>query len=193
MGKLVEVVIESLKVSLTNSQRVVVLYSKEVDRYLPIWIGPYEAEAITIALQEVEVARPLTHDLLLSTFRALQASLIQVEIHTLRSDVYYARIRADLNDTPVEVDARPSDAIALALRAHIPMFVDTEVLEKAGIRPDPDITAAAKLSDEISGGQADIPAADAGSLSLFEDYINKLNLDNSTPGEDITPGDDDNE
>ena len=137
MGKLVEVVIESLKVSLTNSQRVVVLYSKEVDRYLPIWIGPYEAEAITIALQEVQVARPLTHDLLLSTFRELHASLVQIEIHTLRNDVYYARIRADVNDTPVEVDARPSDAIALALRAHIPMFADTEVLEKAGIRPDP--------------------------------------------------------
>ncbi len=191
MGKLVEVVIESLKVSLTNSQRVVVLYSKEVDRYLPIWIGPYEAEAITIALQEVQVARPLTHDLLLSTFRELHASLVQIEIHTLRNDVYYARIRADVNDTPVEVDARPSDAIALALRAHIPMFADTEVLEKAGIRPDPDIYTAGEPSEEIPDEQADIPAAEAGSLSLFEDYINKLNLGNSTPGEDAAPGDDD--
>jgi bifunctional DNase/RNase len=122
----------------------------------------------------------------------LHAALTQIEIHTLRSDVYYARIRADVEGSSVEVDARPSDAIALAIRAHIPMFVDMEVLEKAGIRPEPDITAEAETPGETAEDASDTPAVEGGSLSIFEDYINKLNLDHDKPGEDDQPGDEDN-
>ena len=97
MGKLVEVVIDSLRVSLTNQQRVVVLHEKESENYLPIWIGPYEAEAITIALQEVEVSRPLTHDLLKNVFSQLHARVVRIEVAALKDDVFYARIIAEQN------------------------------------------------------------------------------------------------
>jgi uncharacterized protein len=111
MSRMVEVVIDSVRVSLTNQQRIVVLRESNVERYLPIWIGPYEAEAITIALQEIEVARPQTHDLLKNLMQSINARLLRVEVIALREDVFFGNLVIELNDGQVlNIDCRPSDA-----------------------------------------------------------------------------------
>jgi hypothetical protein len=189
MGKMVEVVIDSLRVSLTNAQRVLILHAKNEDRYLPIWIGPYEAEAITIILQEVEVSRPLTHDLLKNVFSSLHAKLIQIQIFSLLDNVFFGKIITEIGDEIIEIDSRPSDAIALAIRAHIPIMVDYDILEQAGIKPEP-----AVLDEEAeSTGEPDKPPLDQPAekrLSIFEDFISKLDLDEGPEPDNDEPDDD---
>lgn len=191
MGVMVEVVIDSLRVSLTNQQRVVVLHQKDSDNYLPIWIGPYEAEAITIALQEVEVSRPLTHDLLRNVFSKLHARILRIEISSLKDDVFYAQILVDSQNEVIAIDSRPSDAIALAVRAHVPIFVDVEVMDRAGIRPDKDIAetpADEEPASETSSTEDEKTDSQTQKrLSVFEDFLNGLDLDKPGPGSGDLP------
>ncbi len=140
---LIEVSIDSIRVSLVSPHRIVVLKDSD-DRFLPIWIGPFEADAITIALQGNQVARPLTHDLMKSLIREAGGTPSHIVVSELRDDTFFARIVMDLNDRHVEVDSRPSDAIALAVRFEIPIFVAPSVMEKAAIRP----TSEAEVSPE---------------------------------------------
>ena len=100
-GKMIEVIIDSVRVSLTNQQRIVVLRDINAERYLPIWIGPYEAESITIALQEIEVSRPQTHDLLKNIINSLNARLLRVEVLSLRDDVFYGNLVVEINDMTI--------------------------------------------------------------------------------------------
>ena len=130
---MVEVVIDSVRVSLTNQQRIVVLREVNAERYLPIWIGPYEAEAITIALQEIEVARPQTHDLLKNTISRLGARLVRVQVVSLREDVFYGELIVEQEDDQFSIDCRPSDALALAVRCHVPILIAREILDSAAI------------------------------------------------------------
>ncbi|MCD4671919.1 MAG: bifunctional nuclease family protein [Anaerolineaceae bacterium] len=174
MSEMVEVVIESLRVSLTNQQRIVVLRELHVDRYLPIWIGPFEAESITIALQEIEIARPQTHDLVKNLFGALGARLLRVEISALRDDVFYGNLVLDANGETIKVDSRPSDALALAVRAHVPILVAKEVLDKAGIVPQETIETPSSEADSTENGeQTEIKAE---RLSIFEDFLENLSM-----------------
>lgn len=174
MSDLVEVIIDSVRVSLTNQQRIVLLREPEVERYLPIWIGPYEAESITISLQEIEIARPQTHDLFIKTLEKIHARLIRVEVVALRGDVFYGNLVIEAGGTPVSVDARPSDAIALAVRAHVPILVSREIFETAGITPDPDIqqefeeTEKNAIKDSVESSER---------LSIFEDFLQNVKLD----------------
>ena len=142
MSDMVEVVIDSVRVSLMSPQRLVVLRQLDADRFLPIWVGPYEAEAITVALQEIEMIRPLTHDLLKNIFTTFNTRIMRVEIVSLREDIYYGNIIAE-SDTGqrIIIDSRPSDAIALAVRAHVPILVSPDVMTTAGIIPEKDIAA----------------------------------------------------
>ena len=183
MGKMVEVIIDSLRVSLTNQQRVVVLHEKDTENYLPIWIGPYEAEAITIALQDVEVSRPLTHDLLKNVFVKLNARVMRVEVSSIREDVFFGEIIVELDGETVSIDSRPSDAIALAVRAHVPIFVDSEVMSKAGIRPETELPVS---PDQAGGGSEDASGGDKpiGNLSVFEDFLNNLDMGDSPADDD---------
>lgn len=176
MEKMIEVVIDSVRVSLMSPQRVVVLRQTDADRYLPIWVGPYEAEAITVALQEIEMIRPLTHDLLKSVFTSFNARITRVEIVNLREDIFYGNIVAEVDGREVNVDSRPSDAIALAVRAHVPILVNPAVMDSAGIRPEQDLPAGAASEEEGSHGPA--PEVSSDRLSIFEDFIDKLDLDN---------------
>src|SRR5512133_3928637 len=139
MSKMVEVVIDSVRVSLTNQQRIVVLRELNNERYLPIWIGPYEAEAITIALQEIEVARPQTHDLLKSILTTLNARLVRIEVVSLKEDVFYGNLVVEVDGRTVYIDSRPSDALALAARSHVPILVSKEVMDSAGVIPEEDL------------------------------------------------------
>jgi len=95
--EMIEVVIDSIRVSLMSQQRIVILRELDAERFLPIWIGVYEAEAITISLQEVEVARPLTHDLLKNIFTALNAHIVRVEVSALHDDTFFGSIVAEAN------------------------------------------------------------------------------------------------
>jgi bifunctional DNase/RNase len=136
MTELVEVMIDSIRVSLTNQQRIVLLRELDSEHFLPIWIGPYEAESITIALQEIEIARPQTHDLLIRALDQLKVRLIRVEIVALRGDVFYGNLVIEANKETIYVDSRPSDSIALAVRAHVPILVSKEILTTAGVTPE---------------------------------------------------------
>ncbi|MFO7323159.1 MAG: bifunctional nuclease family protein [Chloroflexota bacterium] len=165
---MIEVIIDSIRVSLMSQHRIVVLKDSNGDRYLPIWIGPCEADAITIELQEMPPQRPLTHDLLKSVVRELGGKIVHILINDLRNDVYYARIVVDVNGRQIEVDSRPSDAIALAVRAKVPIFVADVVMDKAAIEPDEDVEAEAPARDD---------EVDEGRLSAFQDFVNTLDLD----------------
>jgi uncharacterized protein len=193
MSKMLEVVIDSVRVSLTNQQRIVVLRDLQSDTYLPIWIGPYEAEAITIALQEIEVARPQTHDLLKNTLHMLNAHLLRVEIVNLRDDVFFANLVIELNDQVVSVDARPSDALALAVRTNVSILVSNEVMETAGIHPEQDVQG-----DEGGDGEPNpsVGPADEKSenrLSVFEDFLDNLDINDLSKPSDDEPDDDEDD
>src|SRR5512141_794600 len=136
---MVEVTIDSVRISLMSQHRIVVLKDTDSPRFLPIWIGPFEADAIAIELQGVEVARPLTHDLLRSVIDKLGAEVEHVAITDLRNDTFYAEIAVRANGTRMHVDSRPSDAIALAVRTHVPVYVSEQVMEQAAIVPEPDL------------------------------------------------------
>lgn len=177
MSDMVEVVIDSIRVSLMSQQRIVILREMNAERYLPIWIGIYEAEAITISLQEVEVARPLTHDLLKNVFNALNAKIVRVEVSALRDDTFYGNIVVEIDGSPLSIDARPSDALNLAVRAHVPILVDRSVMDTAGIIPEEDLQEENREKPvgvdepEIEGGEE--------RLSVFEDFLDRLEIENS--------------
>ena len=177
MSDMVEVVIDSIRVSLMSQQRIVILREQNTERYLPIWIGVYEAESITIALQEVEVARPLTHDLLYNVFNQLDAHIIRAEVVTLKDDTFYGNIVAEVDGHVLNIDARPSDALAIAVRAHVPILVSKSVMEAAGITPEEDIQEQ-QPSQEQPAAEPEIPEADE-RLSIFQDFIEGLDLDDT--------------
>ena len=162
---MVEVTIDSVRVSLMSQHRVVVLRELDGERFLPIWIGPFEADAITIELQGVEVARPLTHDLLKSMITLLGAEVQRVVINDLNNDTFYARIVLDVDGDDIEVDARPSDAIALAVRCSVPLLVADHVMDKASIMPEEDAR-----EDSERGSAADED------LDVFRDFVEGLDL-----------------
>ncbi len=176
MSNMVEVEIDSVRVSLTNQQRIVILKQINAERYLPIWIGLYEAEAITIALQEIQVARPQTHDLLKTLVNALDARLVRVEVISLSEDVFYGNLIIEVDGSQKEVDCRPSDALALAARAGVPIMVADEVMTQAGIIPEEDISEAEteELSEEE---RAEIEEQD---LDVFEDFLQNFDIDDMT-------------
>ncbi|MEJ5202370.1 MAG: bifunctional nuclease family protein [Anaerolineales bacterium] len=184
MPRMIEVVIDSVRVSLTNQQRIVVLRELNAERYLPIWIGPYEAEAITISLQEVEVARPQTHDLLKNVIHALNARLVRVEIIALRDDVFYGNLVLEVNGQTLDVDSRPSDALALAVRFHVPVYVAQDVLDVAGIVPERDIAEQPQQQPLVPPPPEpveELPEESEDRLSIFEDFLQNLNLDEDNP------------
>jgi hypothetical protein len=198
MSDLVEVVIDSIRVSLMSQQRIVILRESNADRYLPIWIGVYEAEAITIALQEVEVARPLTHDLLKNVFNLLNARILRVEVSSLRDDTFFGNIVVEYDGRIINVDARPSDALNVAVRAHVPILVARAVMDSAGIRPEEDIQegqpSASEAPAKKPGTSAAAPAPGEVSedrLSIFEDFLEHLNLDDENPEAGSEKKDDD--
>ena len=158
---MIEVKVDSIRASLMSEHRVVILKDLKAERYLPIWIGPYEAEAIALRLQNREVARPLTHDLLNNVIAELGGEISHIMVTALRNDTFYSLITVSLNGGRLEIDSRPSDAIALAVRANVPIFVDEDVMAEAGIVPERDV--AEETEDEA--------------LSAFRDFIDALDLD----------------
>ena len=172
---MIEMVIESIRVSLMNYQRVVILKEKESDRYLPIWIGPAEADAIAVRLQEVAVSRPLTHDLLRAVLEALGANVQYIVVNDLANDTFYARIILDVDGRTLEIDSRPSDAIALAVRVQVPIYADESVLDKAGVRLDQE--AAEEKAAEEREPRTEVKQEELEKLSPFRDFIESLDME----------------
>ncbi len=172
---MIECKIESIRVSLVTQQRVVILKEIDSERYLPIWIGPYEADAIALELQEVPVQRPFTHDLLRNVISELGASITHVLVNDLRDDTFYARIVLDVQGRHAEIDSRPSDAIALGVRVKCPIYVEEVVMDRAGITIDGDSSRHDEMPDNES--LPDAERADEDRLSVFRDFINSLDID----------------
>jgi bifunctional DNase/RNase len=167
---MIEVVIDSIRVSLMSPHRVVILKDPVSERLLPIWIGTHEAEAITNELQDEKPPRPMTHDLLKTTITSLGGRIVHVYISEISGDLYYARLVIEINGNQVEIDCRSSDAIALAIRAKVPIFVMEDVLERASIVPDEDIQDQLQQDEEPREVGVD-------KLSAFADFVNSLDLD----------------
>jgi bifunctional DNase/RNase len=167
--------IEGIRVSLMNYQRVVILKEKDADRYLPIWIGPAEADAITVRLQDVSVARPLTHDLLRDVMEKLGAQVECVVVNDLAEDTFFARIVLTVNGERIEVDSRPSDAIALAVRVQVPIYAEDIVLDKAGVALDKEGQPLDSAPQQEGISKANEEELER--MSAFRDFIEGLDLD----------------
>ncbi len=174
---MVETRIESIRVSLVTQQRVVILRDVNRERYLPIWIGPYEADAIAQELQQVPFSRPLTHDLMRNIIIELGGQVTHILISEMHDEVYHARIVLDVGGRHVEVDSRSSDAIALAVRVHAPILVEDAVMDHASmtIEGNP-ISDVDRIADDVGLAQAHDTATDKG-LAVFRDFINTLDID----------------
>jgi uncharacterized protein len=156
-----EMIVESVRVHMLSSQHVVILRDARRERYLPIWIGPWEANAIAMRLQGVSSERPMTHDLFAQTLADLGVTVRQIVVSDLADDTFRARLHLELDGREVEVDARPSDAIALAVRTGVSIFATDAVLDRAAVVPE---------SEEEE------------KLAPFRDFVNSLEFD--LPGEE---------
>lgn len=163
MPNMIEVVIDSIRVSLMSQQRVVILREVNSDRYLPIMVGIYEAEHLTLALQDVEVARPLTYDLFVNILDTLDADISHVEVVSLNEETYYGNIVISISGTLHNIDSRPSDAMNLAIRMGTPIFVAEEVLDEAGLIPEENLSEVMP-EEEL----------DSERLSVFENYLDQI-------------------
>jgi bifunctional DNase/RNase len=152
--------VDSIRVHMPSGQHVVILKDKSGERYLPIWIGIYEANAIALKITGIVPERPITHDLMTNILSDLGARLQRVEVSSLTSDVFYARIVMSVDGRTMDVDARPSDAIALAVRVEAPILVADSVLDQAGVTPE-----AESESEEGDGG-----------ASIFKELVNSMDL-----------------
>jgi len=174
-----EMVIDSIRVSLMNYQRVVILKEKHSKRYLPMWIGTNEAEAIALKLEDVAVPRPMTHDLLCNLFDALGAKIDHVVVWDVNhEDTFMAKIVVDFNGDLIEIDSRPSDALALAVRTGSPIYAEDKVLDKAGLQLDQS-SDDLKNVDSISPDNKQKKSTDSKEfkLSAFDDFMDELDLE----------------
>lgn len=171
---MIEMDIDSIRVSLINSQRVILLKEKDFERYLPIWIGPAEADAIAIKLQGIEVRRPMTHDLLKSLIDAFGGEVESMVITEIKNDTFYAKVNLIVDNKRLEVDSRPSDALALTVRVGTPIFVSESVLDQAGV-----------FLDQVEGNQSaeeqqtnkPVSKEEVDRLSAYSEFLKTLNLD----------------
>ena len=172
---LVEMVVESVRVHMLSSRHVVILKETDHDRYLPIWIGPWEASAIAMKLQGLTADRPLTHDLFAAALDSLGVRVDRVVISTLAEETYHARLHLERDGTRFEIDSRPSDALALAVRTGGRIFASEAVLEQAALGGD---------GSEDEGESAEGGALESTGerivdprLDIFRDFVNSLDVD----------------
>ena len=175
---MIEMNVDSIRVSLKNYQRVVILKEKAAGRYLPIWIGPAEADAIAVKLQEMQAPRPLTHDLINSVIQALGAQITSIVVSDLSNDTFFAKIVLDQNGKRIEIDSRPSDAIAIAVRVKVPIFAEEMVLQKAGIMLDEKTGKPIEEQETGPSKRVDKPVDpnEISKLSAYKDFIENLDL-----------------
>lgn len=169
-----ELEIESIRIRQETQQRAVVLRVKDSNLFLPIFIGHFEVEAIRLKLMDVEVQRPMTHDLLGAVIGNLGGEVERIVVSELKNDTFYAKILVEYNGSTMEIDSRPSDAIALAVRTNAPIFAEEEVVDKAGVNLE--ITTD---EGESQGSPRETAVGDEElrGLSAFSDFIDTLDLE----------------
>jgi bifunctional DNase/RNase len=175
---LVEMVVESVRVHMLSSRHVVILKETERERYLPIWIGPWEASAIAMKLQGLTPERPLTHDLFATTLDELGVRVDRVVISTLAEETFHARLFLERDGQTWEVDSRPSDALAIAVRSGVRIYAAEAVLDQAGLGAD------SGLEGEDEGEEGAGAALESTGetivdprLDVFRDFVNSLDVD----------------
>ncbi|MEO8208587.1 MAG: bifunctional nuclease family protein [Chloroflexota bacterium] len=188
MGRLIEMVVESVRVHMLSNRHVVILKDAERERYLPIWIGAWEASAIAMKLQGLSAERPLTHDLFTAALEGSGARIERIVISALADETYHALLVLDIGGRVVELDARPSDCIALAVRCNTTILVEDAVLEQAALSGNPETGSSAPAGGE-SGGAAEqgyrreVPLESLDEavvderLDMFRDFVNSLERD----------------
>ena len=171
-----EMIIEAIRVSLMNYNRVVILKEKDSNRFLPIWIGAAEADAITLKQQGVKVSRPMTHDLLANVIGELGSSVQRIVVSAISDDTFIARIYLTRNGEDLQIDSRTSDAIALAVRTDAPIFCEDEVLDRAGVVLDED-GSIVDAGGEPPARRPPVREEELEGMSAFRDFIDGLDLD----------------
>jgi bifunctional DNase/RNase len=181
---LVEMFVESVRLHMLSNRHVVILKEPDRERYLPIWIGSWEASAIAMRLQGMTPERPLTHDLFAACLGELGVTIRRVIITRLSEETFHARLILEQAGRLIEMDARPSDALALAVRLEAPIFAAEEVLTRAALGAESAIIGEdepeATVVETSGAGPAD-PR-----LEVFREFINSLDLDlgGQAPGSD---------
>jgi bifunctional DNase/RNase len=172
---LVEMVVESVRVHMLSSRHVVILKESGRERYLPIWIGQWEASAIAMRLQGLTPERPLTHDLFASALEAVDATVTRVVISELSDETFHATLFLERDGRVGEVDARPSDALALAVRVGAPIFAAPAVLEQAALGAENALAEEGEEGGSLleSTGEAIVDPR----LDVFRDFVNSLDTD----------------
>jgi uncharacterized protein len=210
MARLVEMVVESVRVHMLSNRHVVILKDNAGDRYLPIWIGAWEASAIAMRLQGLAAERPLTHDLFTAALEQLGVRVARVVVSDLADETYHAQLVLERDGVEEEVDARPSDALAIAVRTESPIYCSESVLAQAALSADPDEEADGEraASDGDEGGEGE-PGGDEGErprrrrvplesvgdapadprLDMFRDFVNSLEVDPNAGGGGGSGGD----
>ncbi len=177
--ELIEMVVESVRVHMLSSRHVVILKENGRERYLPIWIGPWEASAIAMRLQGLTPDRPLTHDLFATALEAVDARVARVVISDLADETFHARLFLERAGEIGEVDARPSDALALAVRVGAPIFAAPSVLDQAALGAD------GALGEDEEGGSLLEPTGEGmvdPRLDVFREFVNSLDADADAEG-----------
>lgn len=169
MGDFTEMTVDSIRVHMPTGQHVVILKEKEAERYLPIWIGINEANAIALRITGITPDRPITHDLLCNILGSVEVTVDRILVTSLNNDVFFARIVARQDGRTLDIDARPSDAIAVAVRVGASIYVADEVLDKAGVLPE------AERDTEAEGGSEE-DAETESKLSIFREMVNSMDL-----------------
>ena len=179
---MIETVVKSIRFNRITNNRVVLLKEVNGERHLPIWIGEFEAHAIAMELQGVDSPRPLPYDLMRTMLGELNGRVDRVVVNDLSMDVFYARITVEVSGRSVDLDSRPSDAIALAVRSGAPIFVEETVMDRAGVSLDEDETSieGESATPTVEGGHGSRP--DDETLSIFRDFINTLDADDFERG-----------
>jgi bifunctional DNase/RNase len=180
-------VVESVRVHMLSSRHVVILKETDHDRYLPIWIGPWEASAIAMKLQGLTPDRPLTHDLFATALEGLGVRVDRVVISALAEETFHARLLLERDGQTFEVDSRPSDALALAVRTGGRIYASEAVLEQAALGAD-----GALAGEEGEEGAEGAALESTGErivdprLDIFRDFVNSLDVEPGGGGEERT-------
>jgi len=170
---MVEMEIYGVSFDLVGKMPIVLLKTTDGSRYLPIWIGHPEAAAILMKLQNASTPRPMTHDLFAETLSQLGIRVVCITVTELRENTFYAQITVQQDGQEVEIDSRPSDAIALAIRTDARIYADERVIEESGI--------------EFEGEEGDEGAVPGEPVSLTPDQIEELTSKFKSFLDDVTP------
>ena len=180
----IEMIVDSVRVHMRTGRHVLVLRESGRGRLLMIWVGVNEANAIAMKLQGVTPERPLTHDLMVTMLDAVDVRVDRIVISDLADETFHARLLLVGTDTRHEIDARPSDAIALAVRIGAPIYATTDVLDRAATSPDDDDDDEGGEGSKLSGTALEETGEpiDAARLDIFREFVNSLDLDQEGRG-----------